>query len=344
MAQSARTPDRDAELLAAAQAAASWARARRATWTSEPLPSAGFDSAELPDDEGEFAPERVSVAADAGELEAAGRVGESLRGPALRWVVRAAVAAALVGVAYVGWPYVSAALSTLTKSKPADKPADTSTPATNARGSAAGPRGAAAGGIGTLRVKSNPAAMVLVDGKQRGATPLTLNDIPAGKHDVTLRSQAGTVRKAVTIAANETVDIDEGIFPGFAAIYLPFDITISENGKVLRPDDRNQIMLSAGTHDFRLINRALGYDVVKSVEVKPGETTTLRLSPTSPLTVTATETMAVFLDGARVGETPVKALQVAVGVHEVLVKKAGGAERKYSVTVGGNPVTLNADF
>jgi hypothetical protein len=28
----------------------------------------------------------------------------------------------------------------------------------------------------------------------------------------------------------------------------------------------------------------------------------------------------------------------------VLVKKPSGAERKYSITVGGNPVTLNADF
>ena len=103
-------------------------------------------------------------------------------------------------------------------------------------------------------------------------------------------------------------------------------------------------MLPAGTHDLRLTSRALSYDVVKQVEVKPGETTTLRLTPTSPITVTGTETMEVWLDGTRVGQTPVSGLQVAVGVHEVLVKKPSGAERKYSITVGGNPVTLNADF
>jgi hypothetical protein len=344
VAERVGAPDRDAELLAAAQAAASWARARRAAWTSEPLVVAGLDSGESPADESAFAPEHAAAATGA-ELEAPGPIGESPRGPALRWVGRAAVAAALAGVAYVGWPYLARALSTPTTSKPADTQAG-STPRTtpDARGGAAGRSRAGAGGIGTLRVKSNPASTVLVDGKPRGDTPVTLNDIPAGKHDVTLRSQAGTVRRAVTLAANETVDIDERIFPGFASVYLPFDITISENGKVLRPDGRNQIALSAGTHDFRLINRALGYDVVRSIEVKPGETTTLRLSPTTPLTVTATETMQVFVDGSRVGETPVRALEVAVGVHEVLVKKASGAERKYSVTVGGNPVTLNAAF
>lgn len=343
MAERAGTPDGDAELLAAAQAAASWARARRATWSSEPLVVPGLEPAESRAAAEELRPEHhPSAAVDASEPEAPGDTGESIGlrdGPALRWLVRAAVVAALGGVAYVGWSYVSRAFSTK------EKPADTSTSTTaNARGGATGRKGAGAGGIGTLRVKSNSAAMVLVDGEQRGTTPLTLNDIPAGNHEVTLTSESGTVRKTVTLGANGTIDIDEGIFPGFAAVYLPFEAQITEGGNVLRLDDRNQITLSAGMHDLRFVNRRLGYDVVKPVEVKPGETTTLRLSPTSPLTVTGTQTMEVFLDGSRVGETPVKALEVAVGVHEVLVRKASGAVRKYSITVGGNPVTLNVDF
>ena len=233
-------------------------------------------------------------------------------------------------------------MSTSTAEKPAAKPGGATPAATTAapRGGARGRGGA----TGTLTVKSNPAAQVLVDGKSRGTTPVTLTDLTVGKHEVTLKAEVGSVRKTITIDANEKAEIDESIYSGFAAVYIPFEVTISESGKQLRPDDRNQIMLPAGTHDLRLTSRALSYDVVKQVEVKPGETTTLRLTPTSPITVTGTETMEVWLDGMRAGQTPVSGLQVAVGVHEVLVKKSSGAERKYSITVGGNPVTLNADF
>ena len=53
---------------------------------------------------------------------------------------------------------------------------------------------------------------------------------------------------------------------------------ISEGGRVLRADDRQQIMLPAGAHELRLTNRALGYDVVRRVDVKPGDATTLQLT------------------------------------------------------------------
>ena len=336
MAARAKSSDQDAGLLAAAQAAASWARARRAAWTSKPLEIAAVDSVVEPADEDAFDGEAAEASADA-RGESIGSVGSS----AARWLPRVAAVAALAAVAYFGWPYASSLLSTSTAEKPAAQPTATA-PATTttARGGGRGRGGAP----GTLSVKSNPPAQVLVDGKPRGTTPVTLTDIPAGKHEVTLKADVGSVRKSITIAANEKLDIDESIYSGFAVVLVPFEIVISEGGKVLRPDDRNQIMLAAGPHDLRLTSRALAYDVVKQVEVKPGETTTVRMAPTSPVTVTATETMEVWLDGTRVGQTPVNALQVAVGVHEVVVKKSSGAERKYSITVGGNPVTLNADF
>ena len=340
MAARAKSSDQEAGLLAAAQAAASWARARRATWTSAPLEIIGDPSRaeEAEDDEFEQDLELVSATPAAESIRSEGS-------SVLRWLPYVAAVAALAVIAYFGWPYASNLLSTSTTGKPATTATGgTPTTTTPPPGGARGRGGAAGSGTGTLTVKSSPTSQVLIDGKPRGTTPVTLTDITVGKHEVTLNADVGSVRKTITIARNEKIDIEESIFSGFAAIYIPFEITISEGGKQLRPDDRNQIMLPAGTHDLRLTSRALSYDVVKQVEVKPGETTTLRLTPTSPITVTGTETMEVWLDGMRAGQTPVSGLQVAVGVHEVLVKKSSGAERKYSITVGGNPVTLNADF
>jgi len=59
------------------------------------------------------------------------------------------------------------------------------------------------------------AAQVLVDGKARGVSPITLSDLSAGSHEVELKSSAGTVRRTVTIAANETAALDESIFAGW---------------------------------------------------------------------------------------------------------------------------------
>jgi hypothetical protein len=200
--------------------------------------------------------------------------------------------------------------------------------------------------IGTLRVSSTPpGAQVLVDGKARGITPLTLTDVSTGSHEVALQSDAGTVTRTVTVSANAPAAIDEAIFSGFVTVYSPFEVTVSENGRVLRADDRHQIMLAAGTHELRLVNRALGFEVVRRVNVKPGDATNLQLTPDpSPLTVTASDAAEVWLDGTRLGNTPMNAMPVPIGVHEIVVKRAAGGERRFNVTIGAKPFTLNVDF
>jgi hypothetical protein len=59
---------------------------------------------------------------------------------------------------------------------------------------------------GTLVVASSPWCRVLVDGVDRGATPLRL-DLPAGKHTLLLVNQDFNVRREfpVTIEPGETL-------------------------------------------------------------------------------------------------------------------------------------------
>jgi hypothetical protein len=71
----------------------------------------------------------------------------------------------------------------------------------------------------------------------------------------------------------------------------------------------------------------------------------LQLTPDpSALTVTATEAAEVWVDGTRLGDTPLNAAPVPLGIHDIVVKRAGGGERRFTVTVGTKPVTLNAAF
>ena len=255
--------------------------------------------------------------------------------PLKRWAPRIAAAAALVGGAAVIAPYAMNALSNI-KARATAPPAPKPEPA-------AVPRKP----VGTLSVTTTPpGAQVTVDGKPRGVTPLELTDVTPGKHDVSLRSEAGSVRRTVTVAAGKTVTIEEAIFAGWVAVYSPFEVTISESGRVLRPDERNQIMVPPGVHDLRFVNNGLGFDVSRQIEVKPGEAATVRLTPEpSKLSVTATDAAEVFLDGTRVGEAPLSNVAVALGTHDVLVRRtADGAERRSTVIVGVAPFVLHVDF
>ena len=251
-----------------------------------------------------------------------------------RWIAIAAGIGVLSAGVWFGLPYARQALTSV--SSLADhKPAAESAPVKRAGASAT---------MGELHVTSTPdGARVLVDGKDRGVTPLTVGNLKPGAHEVTIASSAGTVHRSVTLDPGEAADIDESIFPGFVAVLAPFDIEISENGHALAPDERGQFLLPPGIHDLRLANRALNYSTRQQVEVKPGATTPVRVTPpTSSLTVTSSEAGEVWLDGTKVGDTPLNAAPAPLGTHEIVVKRASG-EKRFTVTIGANPFTLNAD-
>jgi hypothetical protein len=250
-----------------------------------------------------------------------------------RWLTRGALAAAGLAALVVGGRFLWNAIP--------DRPARTAL----VEPAKVTPKPAAIA-TGSLRVTSTPSgARVLVDGKPRGVTPLNLTDLSTGRHEVTLQSDAGSVQRTVTVTTTAATVVDEAIFSGFVTVYAPFDVTVSEKGRVLRADDRHQIMLPPGAHELRVFNRALAYDVVRRVEVKPGGATNLQLTPDpSALTVTAAETAEVWVDGSRIGDTPLNAAPIPLGIHDIVVKRAGGGERRFTVTVGTKPVTLNVAF
>jgi hypothetical protein len=199
---------------------------------------------------------------------------------------------------------------------------------------------------GQLRVTSEPVgARVLVDGTARGATPLTLDDLAVGAHTVVLQSVAGSVRRSVTVSAGETADVAEKIFAGWLTVLSPFQVEISEGARAISLDDSNQVMLKPGPHELRLENRALGFQEIRKVDVRPGETTALSIvPPRSALTVTATVPAEIWLDGVHIDHTPLVGFALELGTRELVVKSANGDERRFTLTVTAKPVVINADF
>jgi CRISPR/Cas system-associated exonuclease Cas4 (RecB family) len=317
-------------LISAGFAAASWARARRASWTSAPLvlravPGPLVSDAVVP-------AAIVQPAAPADPVAAPSRPRFTLGTPP-RWLTRGALAAALLAALVVGARFLWNAMPEWPARTAVVEPAKVTPKAT-------------ASATGSLRVSSTPSgARVLVDGKPRGVTPLNLTDLSPGRHDVVLESDAGSVKRTVTVSTTAAAVIDEAIFSGFVTVYAPFDVTVSEKGRVLRADDRHQIMLPPGAHELRVFNRSLAYDVARRVEVRPGEAVNLQLTPDpSSLTVTAAEAAEVWVDGSRLGDTPLNAAPIPLGIHDIVVRRATGGERRFTVTVGTKPVTLNVVF
>jgi PEGA domain len=199
--------------------------------------------------------------------------------------------------------------------------------------------------VGRLLVNTEPAgAHVLIDNVSRGVTPLTLDDVPLGVHTVVLESGGGSIKRSVTIKSDEPASLTETIYPGWLKVFAPFDITISEGSKVLRMDDREQVMLPAGPHDIRFENRALSYQETRHVDIQPGITTPLSLTvPQSTLTLTTSAPADVIIDGVSVGETPLTNHAISLGTRDILLKSEAGF-RRLSVVVTAKPVVLNVDL
>jgi hypothetical protein len=199
---------------------------------------------------------------------------------------------------------------------------------------------------GVLRVESSPAgARVIIDGRERGVTPLETSDLTVGAHTVSIQGEAGSVRRTVNIRVDRATEISEVLYSGWMHLSSPIEVEITLGNRVLQLDEQNRVLLPPGDHELQFDNRALGYHEVRQVRVSPGETTRVVVTPaSSSLSVTATEPAEVLVDGARVGDTPLTNHPVAVGTHDVVVRSASGAERRLTTTVTSTPAQIDVDF
>ena len=368
-----------AKVLAAAQAAASWVRARRATWSDEQeLVAAVGRSANAPFTAPEHgplieAPLEAPAEAEGTLAKVNERPGASQKLPTLsklltlarrfiagfkmRWLLAIGAAAFVAGVIMAARHLPPAATAGLTAIQlprlleSANNLTSIQLPRllesgnTSAATSQPAPT-ASAKTTGTLNILSAPeGTRVLVDGSVRGLTPLSIDDIPVGRHVVVLESPSGVLQRSVTVAADKVTEVNESIVAAFVTILSPFEVSITEGTRTFRPDDHNEITLAAGPHDLRLTNRRLMFEDRRHLDLAPAERLTISVTPPqSTVSVTASEPAEVWVDGARVGQTPLADHVVELGSHEILVKRADGGERRVTAMVTVKPFALHVDF
>jgi hypothetical protein len=199
---------------------------------------------------------------------------------------------------------------------------------------------------GQLHVRSEPTgAQVAIDGVPRGVSPLTIADLTPGEHTVAVTSDLGTVKQSVTIEAGNTASLvvplttpDSPPLSGWISVSAPVSMQLYENKRLLGSSETERLMLTAGKHEIEIVSEVLGYRATRTVQVPPGKVAPIKLEmPKGTIALNAIPWAEVWIDGEKVGDTPIGNLPVAIGPHEIVFRHPDLGEQKHAATV-----TLNA--
>jgi sorbitol-specific phosphotransferase system component IIA len=198
---------------------------------------------------------------------------------------------------------------------------------------------AAVAETGHLSVATDPAGSeVLVDGEPRGIAPVTLRNLTIGQHRVVVRARGTTYTRTVQIEAGATASLfiggSQAAVPGSIAIASPISVQVFEDSRLIGTSEMDRIMLPAGEHQIELVSDALGFRATRAVRVTTGQTSAISVDlPRAPLSINAIPWAEVFIDGTRIGETPLGNLAQTLGPHELLFRHPQLGERRVNTLV-----------
>jgi hypothetical protein len=121
---------------------------------------------------------------------------------------------------------------------------------------------------------------------------------------------------------------------------------IFENGRLLGSTESDRIMVSAGKHDIEISSEPLGFRVVRNLQVVPGKVVPIRIDlPKQKIAINAMPWAEVWIDGERIGETPIGDYTVLAGPHELTFRHPELGEKKHALTVTVNvPARVSVDM
>ena len=196
-----------------------------------------------------------------------------------------------------------------------------------------------------------PGAQVAVDGRPRGLSPVTVDNLSAAEHGVTVTSTFGSVERKVTLDAGATKELvfslprSTGAVGGWVSVASPFQVELFEGGELVGTSGTTRVMLPAGRHELVLKNASVGYESGHSVDVAAGRVATIAVvAPQVPLSINAVPWADVAIDGTPVGQTPMGNVMIAVGPHEITFRHPQFGERTQAIVVtaaGANRAAVN---
>jgi hypothetical protein len=210
-----------------------------------------------------------------------------------------------------------------------------------------------AAAAGQVSVRSEPAgARVTVDGQLRGVTPLVVSDLGVGPHDVRVERRGRSVSQTVNVEQATTAALfvpfagGDAPTPGWLSISAPVELQIYEDSELVGTSRSERIMMSSGRHEISLVNDLVGFRTSREVQVPVGGTEDLEVTlPNGTVDINAAPWAEVWIDGEKVGETPLAGVPVRLGKHAVTFKHPTLGERTLDCVVTlRQPVRLSTDL
>jgi hypothetical protein len=216
---------------------------------------------------------------------------------------------------------------------------------------------------GRLDIASDPAgASVTLDGAAIGVTPLSLEEIKPGLHEIILTQGPTTVTRTVELSPGGTAVVtavlgtpevpaasasNSGAAAGLGWVTFdsPIELRVLDRGR-LRGSTRSRVNLGAGTYELELVSDI--YEVRQLVPARVGAGRGTRIAvplPSGTVSINAIPWADVWVDGTPVGTTPLANLALKVGSHEVVFRHPTLGERRQTVMVKATtPARLGVDL
>jgi hypothetical protein len=180
-----------------------------------------------------------------------------------------------------------------------------------------------------------------------------IDGLTPGVHTVGLQNSISSVTEQVTIQAGATASLvvplsaPEGVpVSGWVSLSTPIEMQLFEDGRLVGSSRSDRIMMSVGEHNLQIVNDQLGYRQSRTVQVTPGRVTPMRIDlPKGSMALNAAPWAEVWVDGDRLGETPIGNVSLPIGNHDVLFRHPELGEQRHTVTVTLNgPARLSVDM
>jgi hypothetical protein len=194
---------------------------------------------------------------------------------------------------------------------------------------------------GALSISTEGVAVpVVVDGINRGLSPVTVSDLEPGEHEVVLIVRNAKVNRRVRVEAGATAMLAiatpavSGATSGWVRVDAKEPLQIRESGKLIGTTEIERLMLPSGEHTLEFVNDELGFVDRRVIRVTAGDVSTVTVNlPEVPLDINAEPWADVWLDGVSLGATPIGAVSTTIGRHELSFRHPQFGERQRSIVV-----------
>jgi hypothetical protein len=131
-----------------------------------------------------------------------------------------------------------------------------------------------------------------------------------------------------------TAPVDRSMLAGSVAVTAPVPMQVLLKGRVVATTEAESFMLPVGTQELEFVNKNVGYQARRTVTVQAGRTATVRLdAPSGTVNINAVPWAEVWMDGQRLGETPLGNLQAPIGSRELIFRHPDLGERRTTVFI-----------